>query len=73
MQQVHAQAAPQWQRQVLQVQGYQPGMRRAVVVLRSKDTRFWAGQYGIKFSAPVLRFSRPQHAIDAVPAAADAM
>lgn len=36
--------------------GYQPGVRRALVVLRGKDGRFWAGHYGSKFAAPELLF-----------------
>ncbi|KAK9917242.1 hypothetical protein WJX75_002224 [Coccomyxa subellipsoidea] len=36
--------------------GYSMGVRRAILVLRGKDERFWAGHYGSKFSAPELYF-----------------
>ncbi|EIE27682.1 hypothetical protein COCSUDRAFT_64332 [Coccomyxa subellipsoidea C-169] len=38
--------------------GYSAGVRRAILVLRGKDDRFWAGHYGSKFSAPELYFGK---------------
>ena len=38
-------------------QGYGSGVRRAVVVLQSKDSQFWAGHYGGKFMAPQFCFA----------------
>jgi hypothetical protein len=38
--------------------GYGPGVRRAIVVLRGKDERFWAGHYGCKYAAPELHFGQ---------------
>ncbi|KAL4444859.1 hypothetical protein ABPG77_003909 [Micractinium sp. CCAP 211/92] len=32
------------------------GVRRALVLLAGSEHRFWAGEYGCKFAAPVLRF-----------------
>lgn len=32
------------------------GVRRAVVLLAGSEHRFWAGEYGCKFAAPVLHF-----------------
>ena len=53
------QAEPRvWRRQELRVEGYKPGVRRAVVVLAATDGRFWAGHYGAKFASPSLRFAR---------------
>ena len=46
-----------WQRSVLRLAGYPPGVRRALVVLRGREERYWAGHYGAKFSAPALRFA----------------
>lgn len=36
---------------------YPPGARRAMVVLRGKDSQFWAGNYGAKFASPSLAFA----------------
>lgn len=36
------------------------GVRRAVVLLAGSERRFWAGEYGCKFAAPVLRFVAPR-------------
>ena len=49
-----------WQRLEHVFHGYGPGVRRAVVVLQSKDSQFWAGHYGGKFTAPQLRFVPPE-------------
>ncbi len=54
---------------------YPPGARRAMVVLRGKDSQFWAGNYGAKFASPSLAFAgAPLGAAEqaAVDAAADA-
>ena len=48
-----------WQRHVLQLEGYAPGVRRELVVLRGTEGRGWAGHYGAKFSRPALRFAPP--------------
>ena len=45
-----------WRRCCLRLAGYRSGARRAVVVLAGSEHRFWAGFYGGKFAAPVLRF-----------------
>ena len=53
-------AVPQrWSRQQLRVEGYPPGVHRAVAVLRSKSGHLWAGHYGCKVAAPTLRFALP--------------
>lgn len=49
----------EWRRQVLRLAGYPPGVRRAVVLLRGTERRFWSGHYGAKFAAPALRFLPP--------------
>lgn len=36
---------------------YPAGARRAIVVLRGKDSQFWAGNYGAKFASPSLAFA----------------
>ena len=43
-----------WQRMTLPPLRLPPGTRRALVVFRSKDSRFWSGNYGAKLAAPVL-------------------
>ncbi len=35
---------------------YPAGVRRAIIVLKGKDHRVWAGWYGAKFAAPELHF-----------------
>lgn len=53
-------AEPQrWRRQVLRLEAYQAGVRRAVVLLRARGQLFWSGHYGAKLSAPALRFVAP--------------
>ena len=48
-----------WQRLEHVFEGSGPGVRRAVVVLQSRDSQFWAGHDGGKFMAPQLRFVPP--------------
>ena len=38
---------------------YEPGARRAVVVIRATDQPSWAGHYGAKLAAPWLSFGLP--------------
>ena len=49
--------AGKWERLTLQPLELPKGTRRALVVLRSKDSRFWSGHYGAKLAAPVLAFA----------------
>ena len=46
-----------WERMTLPPLRLPPGTRRALVVFRSKDSRFWSGHYGAKLAAPVLAFA----------------
>lgn len=48
----------EWHRQTVRLAA-PPGVRRAVVLLRGSERRFWAGHYGAKFAAPALRFLPP--------------
>lgn len=32
------------------------GFRRAIIILRGKDTKGWAGAYGVKFTSAELSF-----------------
>ena len=49
-----------WQRAHCIAAGYPAGARCAVVVLRGRDRRFWAGHWGAKLAAPTLRFLAPE-------------
>ncbi len=49
----------QWRRQAVMLEGYPPGVRRALVLLRGTERQFWSGHYGAKFAAPSLRFLPP--------------
>ena len=49
--------AGKWERLTLPLLELPRGTRRALVVFRSKDSRFWSGHYGAKLAAPVLAFA----------------
>ncbi|KAK9832784.1 hypothetical protein WJX81_000752 [Elliptochloris bilobata] len=49
--------AGEWRCAVGELSGYPPGARRAMVVVRGKDSQFWAGNYGAKFASPSLTFA----------------
>lgn len=55
-----------WRRRTLRATVAARGVRRAVVLLAGSERRFWAGEYGCKLAAPVLRFQVAQ--ADADPA-----
>ncbi|KAL4425959.1 hypothetical protein ABPG75_009975 [Micractinium tetrahymenae] len=45
-----------WRPRSLRATASAGGVRRAVVLLAGSELSFWAGDYGCKFAAPVLRF-----------------
>ena len=49
----------EWRRQAVRLEGYPPGVRRALVLLRGTERRGWEGHYGAKFAAPALRVLPP--------------
>jgi len=59
-----------WERATLPPLRLPPGARRALVVLRSRDSRFWSGHYGAKLAAPVLAFAATDREIVAAEEAA---
>ena len=63
--------AGKWQRLTLPPLRLPPGTRLALVVFRSKDSRFWSGHYGAKLAAPVLAFAATGAELEDAEAAAE--
>lgn len=62
--------AGEWERLTLPPLRLPPGTRRALVVFRSRDSRFWSGHYGAKLAAPVLAFAATGAELEEAEAAA---
>ena len=63
--------AGHWERMTLSPLKLPPKTRRALVVLRSKDSRFWSGHYGAKLAAPVLAFAATDRELEEAEEAAE--